>query len=172
MTTAQLKKTPQVKEIISDYILLTYDIPAKQKALRYQFLKKAGQIGAMQYTESVYLLPYSEESFQLASEMATSGKAVIWKSHQVDETKAISITQSYGQHIQARCAMIEQRLLTAQEHITKGHLRRALTMAIRTGNLLKELAIISKTYKPQWFVEKLDNLIAEWKTVHSLSAET
>ena len=153
-------------EIVSDYVLIVYDLPAKAKALRRQFLKQAHIIGAIQHTQSCYLLPYGAKAFQLANTLAAMGNAVVWKSHQADQKKAAEITTSYDTHLGIRCAAIEQRLVIAQDYMAAGRLKMALRMGIKSGKMLKELAQISETYNPGWFKEKLGTLTAEWKAVY------
>jgi hypothetical protein len=156
----------EVKQLIKDYILLVYDIPANQSKTRYQFLKLAKGIGAMPHTQSCYLLPYSEKAMEMANEIAAVGDAVVWKSTQVDQKKALEITTDYESHIKVRCDRIEQRLAIAQEYINYGRLGKARLMGIKTGNLLGQLAKISETFSPEWFVKRLNELVTKWKQLY------
>lgn len=157
----------EIKEIIQDYVLICYDIPATAKKQRHDFLKGAHAIGAIGYTESVYLLPDSEKSFELANELATIGNAVVWRATQENLKVAIEITTNYEQHIHARCQHIEMRILWAQEHMAAGRLKMANRMGIKTVRLLRELAEINETFNPDWLKPRLDELVEKWKAVHS-----
>lgn len=156
----------EVKELIQDFVLITYDIPAKAKKLRRSFLRDAAAMGAEQYTESVYLLPYSEEALKMACELESAGHAVVWTAHMPDEKTALNINIKYEHGIKNRCMLIEQRLVIAQEYIQNGWLKRAQKMGIKTGKLLKELSVIAENYKPDWFTERLQELVKNWKEVH------
>ena len=156
----------EVKEIVQDYILITYDIPAKDWKTRANFIRKARSIGAMMYTASCWLLPYSESVFELANEVATIGDAIVWKSHQDDKQKAYKITTSYEQHLEARCQYIYQRLERAQEYMTAGKLKTAAKMGIKTGQLLSELAQIAELFNKEWLKSRLGELVAQWKEIY------
>ncbi len=156
----------ETKELLTDWILLTYDIPAKEKKLRRQFLKEAHAIGAEVNTESVYLIPYSEKAMALANELESAGHAVVWAAHQHDLKKAVEINIKYEEGIKNRCKAIEQRLAIVQEYIKKGWLRRAQIMGMKTGQMLSELVKINENYQPGWLKPKIEELLNKWKEVH------
>lgn len=147
-----------VKEIIQEYILITYDIPAKAKALRRAFLKAAHAIGAESHTDSVYLIPYSAEAIGLANELESAGHAIIWQAYQPDEKKALEITTKYGDAIKARLDYIEQRIAMSQDYVTTGRLKMAMRMGIKTANLLQQLVKISHHFNPAWFQPRIAEL--------------
>jgi hypothetical protein len=156
----------EVKELIQDFVLINYDIPATEKKLRREFLKKAAQMGAEQYTESVYLLPFSEKALEMANELESAGHAVVWSAHQHNVETAVKINVKYEQGIIDRCEAISQRLVIVQDYINKGWLRRAQKMGIKTGKLLSELVKINENYKPGWLQPKIKELLEKWKEVH------
>ena len=156
----------EVKEIIQDYVLICYDIPQKEKALRHRFLKLAHSLGAVMHTASVYLMPYSDEAFKMAEELAAVGEAVVWKSHQANLAQAAGITHDYAAHLQARCQLIEQRLVMAQEHLAAGRLKLAAKMGVKTNKLHKELCKIQETYGQKWLLARIIELSAGWEKTH------
>ena len=155
-----------VKEIIDEYVLLTYDIPAKEGKLRKTFLKQAAAIGAICYTQSCYLLPYSEVSFGLANELAQYGKAVVWISKQKDKDKAADITNKYEEHLHIRCQTIEQRFVLISEYIEIGNLFTANRMLTKTLTLLSQLAKIAETYNPPWLKPKIEELYKKMAVIY------
>ena len=161
----------EVKQLIKDYILLVYDIPASASKARYEFLKKAKEIGAVPHTQSCYLLPYSEKAMEMANEIAVVGNAVVWKSTQQDEKKALEITTDYESHIKLRCDRIEQRLAIAQDYMNDGKLGKANLMGIKTGKLLGQLAKISENFSRAWFVKRLNTLVNAWKMLYEPKQE-
>lgn len=158
----------EVKEIVDEYVLLVYDIPATVDGnkLRKQFLKAAYSIGAMCFTQSCYLLPYSEQSFSLASEVAEKGNAVLWVSKQKDAEKAKQINFKYEEALKLRCQTIEQRLVIIKNHIEAGHLGKANRMAGKTAALLKQLVRISETYSPPWLVPQIEKMFLAMKQLY------
>ena len=61
------KPSAEQKELILDFVLIMYDIPAVERKLRRRFIQDALAMGAEQYTESVYLLPFSEKALEMAN---------------------------------------------------------------------------------------------------------
>jgi len=157
----------ETKFIQEDWVLICYDIPAKDRKLRHEFIRDAKQLGAIGHTDSVYLMPYSEKAMELASELAIKGHAVVWRSKQEDKQKAIEITTSYDAALKVRCDYLLQRLHIGSEHITGGHLKVALKMGVKTGKLVKELAQISSSYCPKWFDKRIEEIFAKWKEIYS-----
>lgn len=156
----------EVKLLIQDFVLITYDIPAKEKKLRREFLKAASALGAEIYTESVYLLPYTDQAMELAAELESAGHAVVWRAYQPDEQKALEINVKYEQGIKDRCMAIQTRLVIVQDYIAKGWLQRAQGMGMKTGKMLQELAKINENYEPGWLKDKIDELVSKWKEIH------
>lgn len=162
-----------VKELSSDFLLLTYDIPATKegKQLRRKFLSEVHSIGAEMHTASVYYMPYSDQAMGLADELQSGGHAIVWRAHQPDKVKAEEMLVKYEIQLKGRCAFIEQRLVAAQEYMSKGNLGIALKMGTRTGKLLQELAQISDNYKTTWLPDTLKSLVAKWKEIYSSGDE-
>ena len=158
-----------VKEIVQDFVLITYDIPQKAAALRRHFLKAAHEVGAVCHTASVYLMPYSDKAQALANELESAGHAVIWRAHQPDQVTAGEIMAKYETAVKIRCQLIEQRLALANEHIAAGRLKLAQNMGIKTGKLLMQLAQISENWDAPWLPPRLEKLVAQWKGVYEYS---
>lgn len=148
----------EIKQIVDDYLLLTYDLPATQGKLRKRFLKEAMAAGAIAHTQSVYLMPFSAKMQALANDLAATGHAVIWRSKQENAVTAKQITIKYAEHIQARCQLIEQRLVQVNDHIEAGRLGKATRMIKKTHELLDQLENISETFNPPWLKPRLDGL--------------
>lgn len=71
----------ELKTIIDDFVLITYDMPAKEEKARKAFLRDARAIGAIMHTQSCYLMPYTPGSFTLANELAAKGgNVIVWRS--------------------------------------------------------------------------------------------
>jgi hypothetical protein len=85
----------EVKEIVDEYVVLNFDIAAKEGKFRKKILKRLAEIGAVMFTQSCYYLPFSPESMAVANEIAAEGDAVIWRSKQENKAKAKELTIKY-----------------------------------------------------------------------------
>ncbi len=147
--------TVEIKEIISDYILVCFDIPQSEGKLRKLILKQIHSIGGMQNTASVYLMPYSETAMALANKISTKGDVVIWRSQQLNPDKAKSLTISYAEHILTRCQLIEQRFVQIKHYIEVGQLWRADLMIGKTSKMVDQIKKINETFSPPWLPGKI-----------------
>jgi hypothetical protein len=154
----------EIRQIVQDYVLITFDIPQNQGKLRKLVLKKIHSIGGMMHTASVYLIPYSDKAMELANMIKEVGDVVVWTSHQDNLSTAKNITFSYDNHLAVRCSLISQRFYKIQQYIDKEQLGRANTMILKTKVLIDQLHKISETYCPSWLPEKLkefDNQLSQ-----------
>ncbi|MDP2726275.1 MAG: hypothetical protein Q8P59_01925 [Dehalococcoidia bacterium] len=158
-----------VKEIVQDFVLLTFDIPATASKLRRTFLRDAHALGVICHTASVYLMPYSEKAMALANTLNSAGHAVVWRAHQPDQEQASAVMAKYETAVKVRCQLIEQRLALTSDYIAAGRLKLAQRMGILTGKLLKELAQIAEHWEAPWLPPRLEKLVAQWKGVYEYS---
>ena len=92
-----LSDTPvNIREVIDDWVLITFDIPTTEEGnkVRSEFYKVARRVGALQHTESVYLMPLTTETEMLALELSRIGNVFIWTSTPA-ENEARGITDNY-----------------------------------------------------------------------------
>lgn len=150
--------TAEIKEILQDFCLITFDIPACQGKLRKVVLKQLAQIGAIGYTQSVYLIPLSEKSFELANDISAGGSAFVWRSQMVNVDKAKAITIKYDEHIHDRVAYIQQRLVQIKDHIDADRLGKANLMIKKTQALIHQLEQITESYNPTWLAPEIQTL--------------
>lgn len=161
----------KTKEISPGYILVTYDLPASAKAVRRKFLTKALEGGAMMHTASCYLMPETSENMALAEELATIANVYIFTANVPHEHDAVEIHSKYGDHLLARCKALDHRLLAEQTYIQSDYLGIAAKMGAKTGKMLQQLAHIAKSYQEPWFLARLENLVTNWKQIHSGGGE-
>ena len=130
----------RTRPILSNWLLLTYDLPhtpAGDKARR-RFLAGAEHIGAVQHTQSVYLLPWTDESLKLAAGVAEVGHAYLWTTKMEDREYAREVTRTYDKKIKPRFDQIGERIGRIEGHVGK-HPKTAQKMAVRTQNMLDDL---------------------------------
>ncbi len=150
-TYAKLTETNiQTREICDKWLLLTYDLPHNEKgdAARRRFLVKAHEVGAVQHTASVYLMPWTPAAETLALELARVelGKVCVWSSQTTDKTKAEEITKNYDKGLAPVLYEIGDRLDKIAGHLEANRLKRAMKMMEKTGKMLAAIrqAIIAR----------------------------
>jgi len=129
------------KNLISDWILLTYDIPAGPEGnkARYEFIKHTSKIGAIMHTRSVYLMPWSEDAEIEALKVTKAGTAYLWQTNTKSETKKKELTNFYDKEINDRLDDIEKRIKRIRKHFEADELRPANRMIKKTGELLNDI---------------------------------
>jgi len=111
--TARLMGVPvNTREICDKWLLLTYDMPhteAGDKARR-EFLVQARALGAMQHTESVYLIPFSPAAELAAIELSKAGKVIIWTSQTTSPEAAKEVTKTYDDELKGFLKKLSERV--------------------------------------------------------------
>jgi len=161
----------EVKQLLTDVVLISYDIPASENTLRHRFLREVALHGGMQHTASCYLVPFSEDILEWANQLESAGHAVVWVSKQPDQKTAVAITAKYDDHLKTRCLGIDQKLVFLQEQIEAGRLKRAQNTAERILKMLQELSKISDAYNPPWLKPKIAELGYKLKEVYEHGQE-
>jgi len=154
--------TVVVKAVIDKWLLLTYDIPndgAGPKA-RYEFLQRARLLGAVQHTESVYILPWTPTATALAIElgMIEGARVYAWYSEATDPKLAEEISVRYDRQVTEWLDEVEARLAKSAEHLRDDHegiARRMLDHTITTLNGLE--GVVERRGNPA-FKERLDRI--------------
>jgi len=85
------------KEILEDWILITYDIPRGKEghALRHWLIRKLRELGAMMFTESVYYLPYSPKAYEAITRLEGRAKCYVWRAKLTEYEDAKEVTKRY-----------------------------------------------------------------------------
>jgi len=148
----------EIKEIQIEWILICFDIPQSGGKLRKLVLKRISELGGVMNTSSVYLLPYSQNAMELASQISSNGDVVVWKSKQEDEHVAKLITMKYEQHLHNRCSVIWQRLEIIADHLKNERLGKAHVMAWKTKKFLDQLKKIAENYHTDWLPKEIEAL--------------
>ncbi len=131
----------EAREIVTDWLLLTYDIPKSEAGdrARRKFLDRARLIGATQHTASVYLMPWTQEAEVLAFEVAEVGQACVWTSKPTDTAKAEELTGAYDRELEKFLDAVAVRLDKIQVHWELEHHKRVEQMAEKTKEKLDGL---------------------------------
>lgn len=157
--------TTEVKAVVQKWLLLTYDIPndGEGPKARYDFLQRARHMGAVQHTESVYIMPWTDQATALAIELGMIEKAKVfaWYSESTDPALAEQITASYDKEVVGWLDDAEVRLGKSAEHLRDGHEGVARRMLERTIEILNGLeAVVERRGNPAFKVQ-LDKIRLE-----------
>ncbi|MFH1485552.1 MAG: hypothetical protein ABIH46_05730 [Chloroflexota bacterium] len=150
----------EIKEIISDWILLTYDLPTNEAGnkARYEFLKEAPRAGFAQHTESVYLAPWTEDASFAILKLAEVGKLFVWYTTVSDPEKARELTRHYDQEVLSWLDDLDARLERIWGHIDNRRFKLAGRMIERTLRMMKELGEVIERRGSARLREELDRL--------------
>jgi len=103
-------RQPEVKEVEENWILITYDIPRSGGTVRKSVLRRLHRLGALQFTESVYYLPYSREGVVAATEVCKgAGSVFAWYS-KIEGEQARELTAKYVSDITSAIESLETKM--------------------------------------------------------------
>lgn len=132
----------QVREFHSDWVLLTYDLPNTKEGTdaRYKFLRMARYAGAIQHTESVYMIPWSNAVNGIIAELSSIGGGQIFVFHtKVDEVQAVDLTNRYDDKLEETIESIMPRIPRINEHIADDHEQQARRMINKTWDMVQPM---------------------------------
>lgn len=138
---AKVLGTPlEVREILDEFILITYDIPCTEEGnkARAYFLEMARRMGAVQHTESVYYMPWTQSADVAALVTAKAGRVYVWYT-KADDATAKLLTAHYDVAVIAWIDDVRERLERISHHIQEHHFGLAENMLEKTVELLLEL---------------------------------
>lgn len=99
------------KRIEENWILVTYDIPRNEGSIRKSVLRRLYRLGALQFTESVYYLPYNSEGMAAIKEIRKgSGTIFAWCSKVIEPEQAEELTAKYILGITAAIENLETKV--------------------------------------------------------------
>lgn len=161
-----------VRDVCENWLLLTYDLPNTEEGnkLRSEFLRTAKRMGAVQHTESVYLLPWTQQAELLAMEIAKIGNAFIWTSHPQDPGQAAEITEDYDNKIvEGILSDISDRLEKMEESAGLGNSRSFHRMVEKTEDMITEARIIARRRGSKHLINVIDAMEKRYREI-SISA--
>lgn len=160
----------EVKEFQNDWILFTYDIPNTKEGIktRYEFLHKARWLGAIQHTESVYLMPWTHRSNTVALNLASVGKIYLWYTKVGDKQQAINLSKDYDTGLEARVEDLSKRVDKILEQAKKDHRGQVLRMAETTWEKINGIGKAILERCDENLANKLYSVIGTLKYAESL----
>ncbi len=130
----------QVRTFHNDWVLLTYDLPNTKAGTdaRYKFLRMARYAGAIQHTESVYLIPWTNAVNGIIAELASVGEIFTFYT-KVDDIQAVDLTNRYDDSLEKTIESIMPRIPRINVHIAEDHKKQALRMINGTWDMVTPL---------------------------------
>lgn len=110
---------PEMREIEANWILVAYDIPVEAGSLRKRVLRRLHSLGALQFTESVYYMPYTEAGIDAAREISGGGTLFVWSS-KVEEEDARLLTGRFATDIASAVEALESKVWRAEDLLESG----------------------------------------------------
>jgi hypothetical protein len=132
----------EVKEFQEDWLLISYDLPhseAGDKA-RSEFLHQAGRIGAVQHTESVYMLPWTAYANLEVIKLAEVGKVYCWYGAATTTEQAMELSAQYDSGLAKQVGKLEERAVKILGHVSDGHQKMGQKMLDTTWPQFEGLA--------------------------------
>lgn len=136
----------QTRELFSNVILITYDIPNTKDGAkaRSTFLRDARRLGAAQHSESVYFMPWTFQTNLLITELSATkgGKVYTWHSQVEDERQIATLAIQYDTMIDSAIDALNERIAKIRTHLDKERFRVASKMIDRSLSALSDLELI------------------------------
>ena len=110
---------PEIRRIEKDWILVVYDISVEKGSMRKRVLRRLHKLGALQFTESVYYMPYTEEGISAAQEISGGGTLFVWSS-KVEEEGARLLTDRFAMDISSAVDNLESKVCKAEDLLESG----------------------------------------------------
>ena len=106
---------PPLKKIERDWILVCYDIPASENAFRKYVLRSLRKLGALQFTESVYYMPYTSQGLNAANQIGQTGSVYVFYSKLPELEQAQTLTRQYFLELVSRVENLERKVWVVEE---------------------------------------------------------
>lgn len=131
-----------VKEFQEEWLLISYDLPHSDEGdkARSEFLKQAGHIGAVQHTESVYLLPWTAQANMEVIRLAEVGKVYCWYGAATTPEQVQELSRQYDAGLAKQVDRIEERAVRILGHVSDSHHKMARKMLDATWPQFEGLA--------------------------------
>jgi len=159
----------QVKEVLHDFILITYDLPTTEEGnkARSRFLDDIRYIGGVMHSESCYLMPSSPESELAAIQLAEkTPSCYIWFSHIKDEVKAKELTREYDKAVKDDILKeIRERVAKMKKHAEDGKEGVVNRMRKKTEKMLKDAAGIAARRGSEKLAKEVSRLKSEYEGI-------
>jgi len=130
----------QIRDIVDNWILISYDIPNTEEGnqARQHFLKEASAIGAVQHTESCYLIPDSPDAQILALNLAKTGggEVIVWGKAEPLNHKE-EVTARYDAKLEPLMDEIIERLDKMDAYRFTNKQKRVIKMIPKTERLIQ-----------------------------------
>ena len=155
-----------IKDIHSDWVLLTYDIPNTKEGsdIRREFLNKAKWLGAIQHTESVYMMPWTKSVNNMIVKLSAVGEIFIFYTN-VNQLQAVDLTSKYDTALQTTIHSLESRLNKMNSHAADGHYGQVRRMSKITWEKVQDLIMAATNRGSENIANQLQGIIGQLKAI-------
>jgi hypothetical protein len=159
----------QVKEVISDWILVTYDLPTTEEGnkARAKFLDNVRYIGGVMHSESCYLLPSSPSSELATIELAErTPSCYVWFSsvHSIDKAK--ELTHEYDKSVNDDILKeLKERITKMEKHAEDGKESVVNRMRKKTQKMLVDAAGIAARRGSERLAQQVEKLKTRYEEI-------
>ena len=156
----------KLKDIHSDWVLLTYDIPNTKEGseVRRTFLNNARWLGAVQHTESVYMMPWTRGANNMIVKLQAVGEIFIFYTS-VNPIQALDLTNKYDKQLQESIKSLEPRLDKMSSHSEEGHYGQVKRMSKITWERVNDLIMAAANRGSESLAKQLQVVILRLKTI-------
>jgi len=162
----------KVKELIDDWILITYDIPVttEGKIARGEFLKRAPRYGAVMHTRSVYLMPNTPKCANLALDLAKipNANVFIWVSRIESPEYQRQLTEIYDRNLNNQVELIERRIVKIRKNIEAMKYGMANRMIDKSYDIHNQILFANQNRGSEVIAKKLDSLYQILKSLENV----
>jgi hypothetical protein len=159
----------QVKDVISDWILVTYDLPTTEEGnkARAKFLDAVRYIGGVMHSESCYLLPSSPSSELAAVELAEkTPSCYVWFSSVHSPEKAKELTQEYDKSVADDILKeLNERITKMEKHAEEGKEAVVNRMRKKTQKMLVDAASIATRRGSEKLARQVEKLKTRYEDI-------
>lgn len=163
----------EIKEFHDSWLLLTYDLPNTPEGIkaRSNFLNKARWLGAVQFNESVYMVPWTPAANVVITQLAgTNGSDIaVFKTNVEDKTQAVMMSDKYDTTVLKTIDSLLPRIEKILDHARNERYGRVKQMAKTTWEQINSLIIMAASRGDEHIADRLGEVIRSLKEAEQIA---
>ena len=163
----------EIKEFHDSWLLLTYDLPNTAEGIkaRSTFLNKARWLGAVQFNESVYMVPWTPAANVIIANLAgvENSEIAVFKTNVEDKTQVVDMTTKYDDSVRKAIDSLIPRVAKIYEHAKNERYGRVKQMAKKTWEQIHSLIIMAANRGDEQIAERLGEVIRSLKEAEQIA---
>ena len=163
----------EVKDFHDSWLLLTYDLPNTPEGIkaRSTFLNKARWLGAVQFNESVYMVPWTPAANGIIASLAgvDHSDIAVFKTNVEDKTQVVTMTNKYDATMTKAIDSLIPRVAKIFDHAKNERPGRVKQMAKKTWEQINSLIIMAANRGDEQIADKLGEVIRSLKEAEQIA---